>query len=130
MKPGATSEAARIRCLASLIARGSMEECESSFGCPRSTRQNIQPKTRSGVGGGQISSRFSPRTGGPGSYAKNSELNPKRPPWDDVRYRAVFGKKADIRQLKKQLCASLSQARFHTTKPQLRHYSWPDSGWE
>ncbi len=35
-------------------------------------------------------------TGGPGSYAKNSELNPKSPPWDDVRYTSVFGRKADI----------------------------------
>jgi hypothetical protein len=31
-----------------------------------------------------------------GSYAKNSELNPKSPPWDDVRYTSVFGRKADI----------------------------------
>jgi hypothetical protein len=31
------------------------------------------------------------RTGGPGSYAKNSEPNLKSPPWDDVRYTSVFG---------------------------------------
>jgi hypothetical protein len=33
-----------------------------------------------GVGGGQISGTIFLRTGGPGSYEKNSELNPKSPP--------------------------------------------------
>src|SRR5258707_8983016 len=37
------------------------------------------------VGGVQISGPRSARTGGPGSYAKSSEMNTKSPPCDDVR---------------------------------------------
>jgi len=31
-----------------------------------------------------------------GSYAKFPAANPKSPPWDNVRYTSVFGRKADI----------------------------------
>src|SRR5258705_8363433 len=46
-----------------------------------------------GVGGGQISGAYRLRTGGPGSYAKNSELNPKSPPWDASDTRLFSGEK-------------------------------------
>jgi len=47
-------------------------------------------------GGGQISGVMRVRTGGPASYAKFPAANPKSPPWDNVRYTSVFGRKADI----------------------------------
>jgi hypothetical protein len=53
-----------------------------------------------GVGGGQISGTIFLRTGGPGSYAKNSELNPKSPHrlqvLDVSCPTSAFGGKADV----------------------------------